>query len=192
MCKENGSNEVLINWALRQVKFGHTATSMKWGLMKLLKLMSPFLSTASMQQQGTFLQAQQLLPGGMAGKWCSIVKRWLSCKVSSDRCSASSPPIMLLVCPRRPPRFSALDHPSRWYCYMTNVPRKSALWVAGPLSQNSLLLYPLHLPSDCMLPHFWGSLLLTDPGGSSGSGDKTSSLYPWLLSQSLQCCCHWD
>lgn len=114
-----------------------------------------------MKQQGTSLWAQQPLPVGL-GIAFLIIKRWLSCKVSSDRCPSPSP-------------------------QSTHIMGRRGVTPEVPSVHTPL-------PSASMFHTIGGSLLLLYPGSSSRPlwQGHHPFLCPWLLSQSLQCCCCWE
>lgn len=72
--------------------------------MKLQKLVSALLHIVSIQQQGTSLQIQQLLPEGLRNIFL-VVKGQLSHKANSNRCSAPSLPVTPSIRPGSPPHF---------------------------------------------------------------------------------------
>lgn len=137
---------------------------MKWGLMKLPKLISTLISAYCYCDAAKYLWAQQPLG---CGNSFFIIKSWFSHKVSNYRCPSSSPSITPPVGPRSHPHFLACDHLSRWSYYMTNAFMRPTLWVEGVSPQKSHLHIPLY-PYCAMFHTSRGNLLLPYPGGSSG------------------------
>lgn len=141
------------------------------------------------------LWSSQVLPCGLRSSCCGslflVIKSWLLHKVRSNRCPSSSPSITPPVGPRSHLHFLIHDHPSRRSCYMTNAFTRPTLWVEGVSPQNSLLHIPLY--PYCAMFHTSGrnSFSFTLEVAQD-SCDKGILIFPWLLSQSLQCSCCFD
>lgn len=160
--------------------------------MKLQKLVSALLHIVSIQQQGTSLQIQQLLPEGLRNIFL-VVKGQLSHKANSNRCSAPSLPVTPSIRPGSPPHFLPSAPVVLWH----DKPASGGpcLGSQGHYPRSPILhfcSYPLPCPRALHFTTLLGEASFSPSVEATCDSCVEDIICPWLLSQNLQCCSHWD